>query len=215
MTKPKFKIRFLSTRLATGVTATAGVITLWTSIAVTEPAKWANAQAKADAVAAEDQVIEQDGWRWDPKLNDWVLIEDPAAAQPTAVVATQPAAAAPVVYVERQAVVYNYTYVQETADGKRTVVPASAVNPALVTGAAATTTTSAPSFLVPGGSQSTAPAVVDPTTPPVVFPLPTPEPVAPPPAAPEPVAPPPAPAPAPAPVKPPTKPAPPPVSGGS
>ena len=197
MTKGKPRIKFLATRILTGAAAASMVVSLWAGIALTEPAKWSAAAGDGDTAAAGG-VIEQDGWRWDPAKNDWVLIE-PAVAAESAAVAAAPAPIEQIVIVERQPIVYQYRYVQDPAPAR----PAATSGPAQ--GGAT----------VPATPQPAAGAAAAPE--PAAAPVAAPEPVAPPPAAapepaalpppPAPVAPAPAPAPAPPPAAPP-KPAP-------
>ncbi len=187
-------VRYLFTRVATAGSAVGAFVAIWATVAASAGGGQTTGAGQSDTASADQAVIEQDGWRWDPKAQEWVAIDPQPAVQPTAVAApTQQ-----VIVVERQPIYYNTYYVTEVGPGS----------------GGASTTAARPSVSTTSGTQSPAgnqPAAVSAGLPP---PGPASLPPAPAPAA-LPVAPvsapaPPAPAPAPAPAQAPAPVAPPP-----
>lgn len=105
-------VRFLVTRIITGAAAAGLFVSLWAGVSITASAH-NGATASGDTAAAADQgVVEQAGWRWDPDSKQWVAIDQatPEAAAPA------PAPVQQVIVIERQPVYYT-TYVQQVPGG--------------------------------------------------------------------------------------------------
>jgi len=95
--------RFVFTRIATGASAVILTSALWAGVAATAPKnKWDNAEAATEELPVE--VYEQDGWRWDPDLRQWILIEETAPGEVQ--VWSGGGGERPVYIIEQQDVVY-------------------------------------------------------------------------------------------------------------
>ncbi len=148
--------RFLLTRVLTGATAVGMFVSLWAGVAITAASKNSAKNTSSDGAAAaagSQGVIEQDGWRWDPKKQDWVQI-----VQPTPPAATQEAPQ-PVVVIERQPIYYT-TYVQQIPAGTQ-AAPSATTTGGTPAGTAAARPSTAP------GAPATVP--VAPASAPPVF----------------------------------------------
>lgn len=103
-------VRFLITRVITGAAAAGLFVSLWAGVAVS--AAHSASGTSGTASVANQQPIEQDGWRWDPASLQWVAIaqQTPEAVAPTP---------QPIIVIERQPIYYT-TVVQSGSGGATT-----------------------------------------------------------------------------------------------
>lgn len=155
-------VRFLITRVITGAAAAGLFVSLWAGVAVSAAHNASGTSGTASV--ANQQPIEQDGWRWDPASLQWVAI-----AQPT----PEAVAPQPIIVIERQPVYYT-TFVQQVPGGS--AVPSGGSTTASMPYVPTDTGSSAPAPSAP------APAPAAPVAAAPAAPAAPPKPAAPPPA---------------------------------
>ncbi len=151
--------RFVFTRIATGASAVILTSALWAGVAATAPQKkWDNAQAATEQPPVE--VYEQDGWRWDPDRQEWLLIEETAPGEVQ--VWSGGGGERPVYIIEQQDVVYYVfqwqpddqgggAWVQVPGDGKSQPPKTAATVKTSAPGAAPTSPATATAKPATGG----------------------------------------------------------------
>ncbi|MBI5947376.1 MAG: hypothetical protein HY875_04480 [Chloroflexi bacterium] len=178
--------RFVFTRIATGASAVVLTSALWAGVAATAPQKkWDTAQAETEQPALE--VYEQDGWRWDPDRQEWLLMEETAPGE--AQVWSGGSGDRPVIVVEQQDVIYYVfqwqpddkgggTWVQVPGDGKSQPPKTAATVKTTVPAAGPTTAPTTAGVPAAGGVPTNAPPpTAAPTKPPLPGWVPTSTPV--------------------------------------